>query len=112
MNDFKSELGINFTNKTIEQYRDHLTDMMRQSTEKFISEITKCKEEILIAFLAKYDAEPDDVIACQMTDQNGGMKFWVEKKIPNEIDYCLHEETYTLACGSDRCIQCGKLLNV
>lgn len=79
MNDF-TNLDVNFDSKTIEQYREDLTDVLKKSMDNFIRKTTEVKEEILLAFIAKYSCHPDEVIACQMTCQNGVTHFWVEKK--------------------------------
>lgn len=79
MNDF-TQLNKDFSSKTIEKYREDLTDIVKKSMDSFVQKTIECKEEILLAFIAKYGCHPDDVIACQMTNKNGVIKFWVEKK--------------------------------
>ena len=79
MNDF-TNLNTDFSSKTIEQHREDLTDILKKSIDDFVQKTSECKEEILLAFIAKYGCHPDEVVACQMTNHNGVTQFWVEKK--------------------------------
>lgn len=73
-------LNPDFSSKTIEQYREDLTDIVKKSVDSFVRKTTECKEEILLAFIAKYGCHPDEIVACQMTRPDGVTEFWVEKK--------------------------------
>jgi hypothetical protein len=79
MNDF-TKLNPDFSSKTIEQYREDLTDVIKESVDIFVRKTTECKEEILLAFIAKYGCHPDQVVACQMTKPDGVTEFWVRMK--------------------------------
>jgi hypothetical protein len=72
------ELDVNF--KTIEEYREEFTDIIKTSVDAFMRKTTECKEEILLAFIAKYECHPDEITACQMTKPNGVTEFWIEKR--------------------------------
>lgn len=74
------QLHKDFSSKTIEQYRENLAETIKKSVESFVQKTSACKEEILLAFIAKYGCHPDEVVACQATNANGVTEFWIEKR--------------------------------
>lgn len=61
--------------KTIEEWRDELQAIVKISVDEASRLIANSKEEILIAFMAKYSLQPNECIVCYSGD-----KFWVERK--------------------------------
>lgn len=60
--------------------------------ENYLRERNQTREEILIAFIAKFGCEPHEIVQIQQNTANG-VKFWVEKrseidrvKIPDELE--------------------------
>lgn len=92
--------------KTIEDYQNEFSDMYKQDgLKKTYLEVIRLKEEILLAFIAKYNCHPDDItIHLQDCDFPPGSTMWtIEKKsdyrriVDNHTDSCenLKESAYT-----------------
>lgn len=79
-----------FTQKLNEDYAKHRKNL-NEIFENYLRERNQTREEILIAFIAKFGCEPDEIVQIQQNTANG-IKYWVEKgskidrvKIPIEL---------------------------
>ena len=62
--------------KTIEEWRQEiLHELMMKSANDAAKLMNEMQSEILIAFCAKYNLQPDQAVLCYQ-----GNKFWVDKK--------------------------------
>jgi hypothetical protein len=79
------------TNKTMEMWQKEISDLAKESATIAVQKIAECREEILIAFLAKYNMQPNEAVIVQQ-----GLKTWVEKTQSSAQEdlskYHLHKE--------------------
>lgn len=61
--------------KTIEEFRQELSELIKKSSNEAAKLMANMQEEIIIAFIAKYKLQPEEVILFYE-----GNKFWVEPK--------------------------------
>ena len=66
---------------TMDEIREELNTIARESMEEAIKNIISMKEEILIAFIAKQGLQPDEVVICYQ-----GTRCWVEKRFKEELN--------------------------
>lgn len=61
--------------KTIEEWREELNALFLKSSAESLKIMHDMQSEIIIAFIAKYKLQPEEVIMCFQNNT-----FWVEKK--------------------------------
>lgn len=64
------------TIKTMDEIREEIQGIAKQCMDEALKTIINTKEEILIAFIAKYGLQPDEIAMCYQ-----GTRCWVEKRI-------------------------------
>lgn len=61
--------------KTIDDWREEINELFLKSSNEALKLINNMQTEIIIAFCAKYNLQPNEVVLCYQ-----GNKFWVEKR--------------------------------
>ena len=62
--------------RPMHEIREEIQQIAKENIDFAMKIIDNIKEEILIAFLAKYGAQPDEIVCCYKDGE-----WWVEKRI-------------------------------
>lgn len=68
--------------KAIERFRINIQDEARKSMQRAMADIISQRDEILIAFIAKYGCEPNECI--QIEQQTPYGRIWKVQRVPKQ----------------------------
>lgn len=63
---------------------NHEQQSQQERTKEVVRQVIEQREEILRAFIAKYECGPDELIQVMQKTEDGSVKFCVRKKTENE----------------------------
>ena len=61
--------------RSIEELKKYISDILVNHSHEFAAKLSQCREEIILAFMAKYGLQPNQ---CKLIYQDN--EFWVEAK--------------------------------
>lgn len=85
----------------IDDFREEMQPIFMKDIDDFMKKLNNCKEEIILAFIAKYGLQPDEVRLCYQENT-----FWVDK-----IEFVKPTPEYKKAVNALRTIAEGSACN-